>query len=459
MAEGAINIQDCYLSNSRVVIQPWELPDYTPDTQCSTSVIVLNILYKEVSFREVIHMHIGINAQLLSFSQNYRNGGISRYIRYLLAALANQPGSHEYTIFVNGQDVIDHLSEVAGKDVMGHPGQSQISYVPVSWPESRPISRVAWEQLKLPGLLREKRIDVFHSPANVLPERLPHNCATVVTLHDLVFLRYPRVLTRSKRLYHRVFTMHSLRRATMIIANSNCTKQDAIELADIPANHIRMVYPCIDERFSNVILDEEIESFRQIQGLTSGYLLYLGTLEPRKNITTLIESYAHLRKIYGREEKLVLAGGKGWLFDSIFQRVQELGLESEVLFPGFVSDAEQLLWYHAASSFVYPSLYEGFGMPVTEALACGIPVVTSNISSLPEAGAKLALTVDPHDSEAIARAMNKALTDETLHKECQTQAEKVRQQFSAQRMAEQTVAVYEQSAALHAARYPTKSVF
>lgn len=404
-------------------------------------------------------MHIGINAQLLSFSQNYRNGGISRYIRYLLTALSKQPGPHEYTIFVNGQNVIDHLSDVAGKDVTGRPGQSQITFIAESWPESRPISRVAWEQLKLPGLLREKHINVFHSPANVLPERLSHYCATVITLHDLAFLRYPHVLTRSKRLYHRVFTMHSLRRATMIIANSNSTKQDAIELANIPANHIRMVYPCIEERFFYVILDEELESFRKTQGLTSGYILYLGTLEPRKNITTLIEAYAHLRNIYGRQEKLVLAGSKGWLFASIFQRIQELGLEYEVLFPGFVSDAKQLLWYHAASAFVYPSLYEGFGMPVTEAVACGIPVVTSNVSSLPEAGAKLALTVDPYNSEAMARAINKALTNETLRKECQAQAETVRQQFSAQRMAEQTISVYEQSAALHTARYLKKSVF
>jgi glycosyltransferase involved in cell wall biosynthesis len=219
-----------------------------------------------------------------------------------------------------------------------------------------------------------------------------------------------------------------------------------------------MVYPCIDERFSNVILDEEIRSFRQAHGLTMGFLLYLGTLEPRKNITTLIDAYAQLRKNFGREEKLVLAGGKGWLFDSIFQRVQELGLESEVLFPGFVSDAEQLLWYHSASVFVYPSLYEGFGMPVTEALACGIPVVTSDVSSLPEAGTTLALTVDPHDSDALARAIYKSLTDETLRKQCQTHAEIVRQQFSAQRMAKQTVAVYEQSAALYAPQHQNKHV-
>ena len=400
-------------------------------------------------------MHIGINAQLLSFSQNYRNGGISRYIRYLLTELANQPGPHEYTIFVNGQEVAERLGELVGK---GAPGQTQITYIPISWPESKPISRVAWEQFKLPALLRTKRIDVFHSPANVLPERLPHSCAGVVTLHDLAFLRYPQVLTRSKRVYHRTFTMRSLQRATMIIANSNSTKQDAIELAVIPANNIRTVYPCIDKRFSNVVLDEDIQLFRQAHGLAMGYLLYLGTLEPRKNITMLIDAYARLRAIYGREEKLVLAGGKGWLYDSIFRRVQELGLESDVVFPGFVSDTEQLLWYHSASVFVYPSLYEGFGMPVTEALACGVPVVTSNVSSLPEAGATLALTVDPHDIKAMSGAIYHALTDEALRQRCRTQANTVAQQFSVRTMAEQTIAVYEQSAALHASQHLKKSV-
>ena len=114
MAKDAINVQDCYLSNSRVVIQPWELPFSAPETQCSTFVIVINVSLEERSFKEVIHMRIGINAQLLSFSQNYRNGDISRYIRYLLTALANLSGSHEYTIFVNGQDVIDHLCDFAG---------------------------------------------------------------------------------------------------------------------------------------------------------------------------------------------------------------------------------------------------------------------------------------------------------------------------------------------------------
>ncbi len=381
-------------------------------------------------------MHIGINAQLLSFSQNYRNGGVSRYIRYLLTELAKQPGDHQYTVFVNGQDIIDRLAAQ-------HP---QITYLSAPWPESKPVARVTWEQFTLPSLIRKKHIDVLHSPVNVRPEFLPQTCATIITLHDLAFLRFPNVLTHTKRLYHSTFTIRSLRHATMIITVSESTKQDAHELVGIPLERMHTVYPCIDERFSNVLEDEaRIQAFRQQYELTNGYILYLGTLEPRKNIPTLIDAYAELRRKHGVREKLVLAGGRGWMYDSIFEKVRQLGLESEIIFPGYVEDAEQVLWYQAATVFVYPSLYEGFGIPVAEALSCGIPVVTSNVSSLPEAGANIAMCIDPQNVEALAEALHQAITDPAIRKACRTLASSVTQRFSAQAMAEQTIAVYEQA--------------
>ncbi|HLI89869.1 MAG TPA: glycosyltransferase family 1 protein [Ktedonobacteraceae bacterium] len=385
-------------------------------------------------------MHIGINAQLLSFGQNYRNGGVSRYIRALLVGLAKRPGNHEYSVFVNGQGVIEQLAA-------RHP---QITYIPAPWPESRPAARVAWEQLTLPSLLRQRGIDVLHSPVNVLPEWAPRDCATVVTLHDLAFLRFPEVLTRAKRLYHRTFTIRSLRRATMVITVSDSTGRDAHELVGIPEERLQTVYLCIDERFSAPVPEEQVSAFREQRGLGDGYILYLGTLEPRKNITTLIDAYMHLRQNYAAREKLVLAGGKGWLYDAIFAKVREYGLESEVIFPGFVADSEQALWYRAASAFVYPSLYEGFGIPVAEALACGTPVVTTNVSSLPEAGAGIALGVDPHDAAALAGALHRAITDPALREKFRSLAPSVAQRFSAATMVEQTIAVYERAAALHA---------
>jgi len=383
-------------------------------------------------------MHIGINAQLLSYGQNYRNGGVSRYIRYLLTALAKQPGDNIYTVFVNGQDIIDRLAP--------HP---QITYFAAPWPEKQPAARVAWEQITLPSLLRQKRIDVLHSSVNVCPELLPHGCASIVTLHDLAFLRFPNVLPRLKRIYHKTFTIRSLRRATMLITVSDSTKQDACELVGISNERMQTVYPCIDERFSCIRDEAKIRSFRQQQRLTEGFLLYLGTLEPRKNITTLIDAYALARQQYMLQEKLVLAGGKGWLYDAIFEKVRQMGLEQEVLFPGYVKDEEQVLWYQAATAFIYPSLYEGFGIPVAEALACGTPTVTTNVSSLPEAGMGLALCVDPYDTQALADALYRASTDQALREKCITQAPAVAQKFSAGSMVAQTMVAYEQAAKLH----------
>ncbi len=384
-------------------------------------------------------MHIGINAQLLSFSQSYRNGGISRYIRYLLTELARQPGVHRYTIFVNGSEVVERLG-------IRHP---QLTFVAAAWSEARPVTRIMWEQMTLPGLIREGGIQVLHAPANVLPERLPRECAGVVTLHDLAFLRLPEVLTRPKRMYHRTFTVRSLRRASRIIAVSESTRRDASELLGIEAERIATVYPCVDERFTRGVDERVVREFRERRSLGEDFILYLGTLEPRKNILVLLEAYARLRQMEGKRVKLVLAGGKGWLYDEIYARVRELGLTEEVLFPGFVEEQELPLWYRAAAVFAYPSLYEGFGMPVTEALACGVPVITSSISSLPEAGAGIAQLVEPHDVDALALAVHRALNDPAIGERSRAQAASVSERFSAAGMLRQTLTVYEQAVTAH----------
>jgi glycosyltransferase involved in cell wall biosynthesis len=381
-------------------------------------------------------MHIGINALLLSYSHTYRNGGVSHYIRYLLTELAQQDSQHHYTVFVNGPGVIEKLE--------AH--QSHITFVGVSWPESQPAIRVAWEQFVLPSLLRQKNIDVLHSPVNVLPATIPGNCATVITLHDLAFLRFPELLTRAKRVYHNTFTIRSMKRATQLITVSDSTKHDAFELAHIPTERMQTVYPCIDEHFSNVVDSKKISQLCEQHGLSEGFILYLGTLEPRKNLPMLIEAYHHLRQQHNIRQKLVIAGGKGWYYDAIFTKVQELGLQDVVLFPGFIADDDRALWYQAASVFAYPSLYEGFGLPVSEALASGTPVVTSDVSSMPEAGADVALCVNPRDVVATSHALQRALTDEQLHARCRSEAPTIAQHFSARIMVEQTIRVYEKAA-------------
>ena len=232
----------------------------------------------------------------------------------------------------------------------------------------------------------------------------------------------------------------------MIIAVSNSTKEDAVKLVGIAPGRVQTVYTCIDERFSNVITNEEKQTFYREHGLDDGYLLYLGTLEPRKNIPTLLEAFRELREVYSRKEKLALVGGKGWLYDEIFAKAQRLGLASEVLFPGYVSNEEQLLWYHGASAFAYPSLYEGFGLPVLEAMACACPVICSNVTSLPEVAGKAALFVEPKDEEAIAEAMRRIVEDDNLRQSLAQKGVQRAALFDWRKTVVETVLVYREIA-------------
>ena len=215
---------------------------------------------------------------------------------------------------------------------------------------------------------------------------------------------------------------------------------------------MQTVYPCIDTRFSGEHDADLLHKLREQHGLTDGFILYLGTLEPRKNLSTLIDAYIILRERYNVREKLVLAGSKGWLYEALFEKVRQSGLENAILFPGFVDDHAQAHWYQAASVFAYPSLYEGFGLPVAEALACGTPVVTSNVSSLPEAGGDLAYCVDPHDPQALADALYQALTDQAGRMRCRTLAGTIAKKFSVQAMVRQMINAYERAAELQQSR-------
>jgi len=200
--------------------------------------------------------------------------------------------------------------------------------------------------------------------------------------------------------------------------------------------------PCAADPIYRPLSPEEVARFRATQALPTPYIFYLGTLEPRKNVVRLLEAYARLRQRGITEYPLVLAGAKGWGYEEIFARVQELGLDEQVRFVGYVPYEAAPLWYNAAALFVYPSLYEGFGLPPLEAMACGTPVVASNTSSLPEVLGEAALLVDPLDVEALAEAMARALLQPALRERLRQAGLARAACFSWRRMAEQTMAVY-----------------
>lgn len=340
-----------------------------------------------------VYHRVALNAHLLAGPASYRSAGIHHYIANLLPHLPAADPNLRYTVLVGE----------------GQPNLPGATIRRSAWPTARPLARIAWEQLAQPLALQRCHPDLLHSLAFVSPVLAV--CPTVVTVYDLSFRLMPERFRQrpAQRLYLSILTAHSCRRAQRVIAISESTKADVVRLLNISADKVDVACPGVDPTF-RPWPPADIEAFRIRQGLPEKFILYLGTLEPRKNLASLIHAFQSLRaRAPASNLKLILAGAKGWLYHNLFRLVQELNLSDSVFFPGYIPAEALVGWYNAAAVFAYPSSYEGFGMPVLEALACGRPVVTSNVSSLPEAGGEVALSVSPTDREALTQALAQAL--------------------------------------------------
>jgi glycosyltransferase involved in cell wall biosynthesis len=341
-------------------------------------------------------VRVGFSAQLLSYSHWYRSAGISRYIDRIIGHLEPHLRGTGSVAFV-GPDVPEVADALAWLEIQR-----------TRLPTQRPIVRVFWEQILFPLVLRRFALDLVHSPAYATP--LLEAGRSVVTFHDLSYLLMPTAFNWSNRKYLTIFSRLAAARAARFIAVSETTRRDMTALLGIPPARIDVVYNGVDERFQPVGDETEVANFRRSQGLPDQFVLYLGTLEPRKNVPTLIRAYGTARQ-RGVQAPLVVAGGGGWGDLRIRELIADLGLNGAVRLAGFVPMEDQVMWYNAATLFAYPSLYEGFGLPVIEAMACGTPVVTSNRSSLPEVVGDAGVTVDPHQPEGLADALVMLLQD------------------------------------------------
>jgi glycosyltransferase involved in cell wall biosynthesis len=348
---------------------------------------------------------IGLDAHLLSLTQSYRGAGINGYIFHLLqrlpaAADGSDPGAADFSFTA-------FLYDPA---FTAPPG---LAVSRSRWDTRRPWRRIVWEQTQLAAV--SGRMDLIHGLAFAAP--LASSCPTVVTVHDLSFLRYPAAFRPVNRQYLSLVTKASTRRAVRVIAVSESTRQDVIELCGVAADRVVAVPNGVTPDFSPAE-PAAVSAFRRRAGLPERYILYLGTLEPRKNLVRLLEAYALLQAQAQHDGEdlppLVIAGAKGWYYREIFARVTALGLGERVILPGFVPSDDLPWWYRGAELFVYPSLFEGFGLPVLEAMACGTPSITSRASSLPEVAGDAAVLVDPNDTGQLARAMRQVLTTPEL---------------------------------------------
>jgi glycosyltransferase involved in cell wall biosynthesis len=286
-------------------------------------------------------------------------------------------------------------------------------------------------------------LDVVHvSDVNAFR---PVGTPMVSTVHDVSPLLFPEWHTSENRGRFKRKAQLIKEHARAVIAVSQHTKRDLVDLLDVPEERIHVVYNAADTRYQPLNDRAEVDRVVEKYGLPGqDYILYVGTLEPRKNLVRLIEAYgAALARRGNAFPPLVLVGGKGWFYEDIFRSVKRLGLEKRVVFTGFVDDDDMLAVFNGASIFVYPSLYEGFGMPVLEAMACGVPVIASNASSLPEVVGEAGILVDPIDTDALAAALVALVQDADRRDVLRSAGLAKATNFSWDRAAQETLAVYE----------------
>lgn len=269
--------------------------------------------------------------------------------------------------------------------------------------------------IKYNKLFREKS-DIYHFFDYIVPPRIEGKVIT--TIHDMTYNLYPHTMQR-KTLNRIIKDIdYSVNRADKVITISENTKRDIINILNISSDKIELAPPGVDySTFSRNYHDVRIQSVKVKYKLPKRYILYMGTLEPRKNIESIIEAFNLFRKesdFDSKDIKLVIAGKKGWLYNNIFSTVRELSLEKEIIFTDYVDEIDKPIIYKLALLFMFPSLYEGFGIPVLEAMASSVPVITSNTSSLPEVAGNAAILVKPKDIISMASSIHSLLTDEDL---------------------------------------------
>lgn len=372
-------------------------------------------------------MKIGLNAHLLSARAGFRTAGVHGYIYNLLRCLpAAAPDDWTFTAMVGGanQTTFDGIT-------MRRAG----------WDTESPIRRILWEQFAQPSQLRE--FDLYHALAFVSP--FINSTPSVVTVYDLSFIHYPGVHSAARRLYLRLFTALSCQRARRVIGISQSTARDVHQSLGIPMSKIDIATGAYDADAFKPLPAHEVEAFKWQNSLPDRFWLFVGTLEPRKNLPTLLRAYAALPP--AERLPLILAGGKGWQYEEIFSTVEQHGLTDAVRFPGFISPETLALWYNSAEVFIYPSVFEGFGLPVLEALACGLPALVSDASSLPEAAGDAGKLVPPHDVEAWTNALRSAYHDADWRAEARERGLRYAGHFSWSKTAGQTVASYKKALA------------
>lgn len=357
--------------------------------------------------------------------------GVGKYAMSLIDTLAEQDRGNHYWLFVKKAQRQDF-----------DPQKANFHLISCSNIIQNRIVRVLWEQLVLPLRLITRRIELLHSIHYTTP--IVAACKRVVTFHDMTFFLFPDKHTLVKRIFFRLSIPLSAKIATRLIAVSRSTKTDMEKVLNVPENKIDVIHETVDFAYRPLHDAKAINRIKWKYGIQDKYILYVGTLEPRKNIGRLIQAYGKLVLENRITQNLVIAGKKGWAYQEIYDVVEKLSpdCKKKIIFTGYVQEADLPLLYSGADLFVYPSLYEGFGIPPLEAMACGVPTISSKVSSLPEVVGGAGILVDPYDVEELAQSIHKVLTDEELREQLRQKGVRKAQEFSSEKLAKEMLKTY-----------------
>jgi glycosyltransferase involved in cell wall biosynthesis len=376
-------------------------------------------------------VRIGIDARKL------HDFGIGTYIRNLLRQLARLDGQTDFVLLCRPDDsaAIASLGENF-RPVVETSGNYSLT-----------------EQWKIPLALKREGVTLFHAPHYVLPPLVP--CQSVVTIHDCIHLMFPQYLpSRLALTYARGSIAVAARRATRILTVSESSKRDILRFVDVDPDKIDVIYNGYDERFASEPVEEAIVRVRERYELHDEFVLYAGNVKPHKNLERLIDAFHLVRKRGLDQLKLVMIGDQISRYAALRRAVHQHQLHKYVRFLGYLPEETLAVMYRLAGVFVFPSLYEGFGLPPLEAMASGTPVVTSNVSSLPEVAGNAAVLVNPYDPSAIAEGIYRVLTDESLRGDLRQRGLARARQFSWEDSVRRVRAVYQEVVGAPAAAAP-----
>ncbi|MDW8325912.1 MAG: glycosyltransferase family 1 protein [Anaerolineales bacterium] len=357
----------------------------------------------------------------------HERAGLGRYAACLAQALLEQGAP--LTAFINDP-----------RDGQLRPPLNQLRTFTVHLPRKRWRLRAALSYFGGPGLRRTfPNVTLFHATEHLLP--IIPGARSVFTLHDTAYLLYPQHHLLQNRLYLTLMMPRFLARADRIICVSENTRRDALRFYKLNPNKVCVIPEGVEPRFAPISDPQSLRAVRERYSLPQRFILYVGTIEPRKNLNTLLEAYAVLRRSLP-EVGLVIAGSKGWLYEGFFEKLRALGLESHVTLTGFVPEADLPALLNSAEVFAYPSLFEGFGLPPLEAMACGVPVVASNAASLPEVVGEAGILLAPRDVMAWVEALSAVLLNPTLRADLRERGLRRAARFTWEATARQTLTVY-----------------